>query len=150
MPTSSTNVPLLTTAIYSLWAPSMEDYLRAKGMWFNIHAATPDRALDPKGWRKCLESRDQAVGEIRRHLSPELRSVAMGSSDPQTILDAIKSTYGASSFATRHNALQALLVIKQESSESAAGFIARAREAMRFLQSTRPPSAPIPTLVLKP
>ena len=72
----------------------------------------------------------------------------MGSSDPQTILDAIKSTYGASSFTTRHNALQALLVIKQESSEFAAGFIARAREAMRFLQSTRPPSAPIPTLVL--
>ena len=64
MPASSTNVPLLTTANYSLWAPAMEDYLWAKGMWFWIHADTPDRIADPKGWRKYAEARDQAVGEI--------------------------------------------------------------------------------------
>ena len=60
-PASSTNVPLLTTANYSLWAPAMEEYLRAKGMWFWIHADTPDRIADPKGWRKYAEARDQAV-----------------------------------------------------------------------------------------
>ena len=72
---ASTSVPILTTSNYSLWAPAMEDYLRAKGMWFWIHHRTPNEISDPKGYRKCLESRDQAVGEIRRHLSPELRSV---------------------------------------------------------------------------
>ena len=146
-PTSSTNVPILTTANYSLWAPAMEDYLRAKAMWYSIHHSPPDERTDPKGNRRCLEYRDQAVGEIRHHLSPELRSVALASSDPQVILDAIKAAYGASSFATRHNALQALLAVRQESSESVPGFIARAREALRFLQSTRPPSAPVPTPV---
>ena len=40
--------------------------------------------------------------------------------------------------------LQALLTVRQESSESVPGFIAQAREALRFLQSTRPPSAPVP------
>ena len=108
-PASSTNVPILTTANYSLWAPAMEDYLCAKGMWYWIHADTPDRVSDPKGWCKYSESRDQAVGEIRRHLSPELRSVALASSNPEMILEAIKAAYGASSFATRHNALQAFL-----------------------------------------
>ena len=88
-----------------------------------------------------MEARDQAVGEIRRHLSPELRSVATASTDPQAILDAIKSTYGVSSFATRHNALQAFLAVRQESSETMAAFISRAREALRYLQSTRPPIA---------
>ena len=146
-PSSSANVPILTTANYSLWAPAMEDYLRARGMWFWIHADTPDRVSDPKGHRKYLESRDQAVGEIRRHIAPELRSVALNSTDPESILEAIKTTYGASSFATRHNALQALLAIRQESAESVAVFIAHAREGLRFLQSTRPPSAPIPTPV---
>ena len=63
-PTSATNVPILTTANYSLWAPAMEDYLRAKGMWYWIHRLAPDEQLDPKGNRKCLESQDQAVGEI--------------------------------------------------------------------------------------
>jgi len=105
-PTSATNVPILTTANYSLWAPAMEDYLRAKGMWYWIHRSPPDERTDPKGNRKCLESQDQAVGEIRHHLSPELRSVALASSDPQSILDAIKAAYGASSFATRHNVLK--------------------------------------------
>src|SRR5271156_2729789 len=147
IPTSATNVPILTTANYSLWAPAMEDYLRAKGMWFWIHADTPDHISDPKGWRKYSESRDQAVGEIRHHLLPELRNVALGSSDPESILEAIKSAYGASSFATRHNALQALLAIRQESSERVPAFIARAREALRFLQSTRPPPTPLPTPV---
>src|ERR1700736_4741685 len=121
----------------------MEDYLRAKGMWYWIHRSAPDERTDPKGNRKCLESQDQAVGEIQRHLSPELRSVALASSDPQSILDAIKAAYGA----TRHNTLQALLAVRQESSESVPAFIARAREALRFLQSTRPPSAPVPTPV---
>src|SRR5271169_2370134 len=139
MQTSSTNVPILTTANYSLWAPAMEDYLRAKGMWYWIHADTPDRVSDPKGWRKYSESRDQAVGEIRRHLSPELRSVALASSNPEMILEAIKAAYGASSFATRHNALQAFLAVRQESSEVVSSFIAHAREALRFLQSTRTP-----------
>src|SRR4029077_4817048 len=68
-PPSATNVPILPTANYSLWAPAMEDYLRAKGMWYWIHRSPPDERSDPKGNRKCLESKDQAVGEIRRHLS---------------------------------------------------------------------------------
>ena len=134
----STNVPILTTANYSLWAPAMEDYLRAKAMWYHIHTSPPSVTADAKGYRKCMEARDQAVGEIRRHLSPELRSVATASSDPQAILDAIKATYGVSSFATRHNALQAFLAVRQESSETMAAFISRAREALRYLQSTRP------------
>ena len=121
---SATNVPILTTANYLLWAPAIEDYLQAKGMWYWIHRSAPDERTNPKGNRKCLESQDQAVGEIRRHLSPELRSVALASSDPQSILDAIKAAYGVSSFATRHNALQALLAVRQESSESVPAFIA--------------------------
>jgi len=88
-----------------------------------------------------MEARDQAVGEIRRHLSPELRSVATTSSNPQVILDAIKATYGVSSFATRHNALQAFLAVRQESSETMAAFISCAWEALRYLQSTHPPIA---------
>jgi hypothetical protein len=78
-------------------------------------------------------------------MSPELRSIALASHDPETILESIKFTYGASSFATRHNALQALLAVRQESSEAVPAFIARAREALRFLQSTRPPSTPVPS-----
>ena len=70
-----------------------------------------------------------------------MRSVATASSDPQAILDAIKATYGVSSFATRHNALQAFLAVRQESSETMAAFISRALEALRYLQSTRPPIA---------
>ena len=54
------------------------------------------------------------------------------------ILDAIKATYGISSFATRHNALQAFLAVWQESSETMAAFISRAREALHYLQSTCP------------
>jgi hypothetical protein len=123
-------IPLLTTANFSLWEPAMEDYLRAKGMWYWVHADRPSQISDPKGWRKWEENRDQAVGEIRRHLSPELRSVSLVSSDPRVILKTIKETYGKSSFATRHNALQAFLQVKQESSESISGFIARAREAL--------------------
>jgi hypothetical protein len=92
---------------------------------------------------KCLLARDSAVGEIRRHLSPELRGIATSSEDPQSILKAIKAAYGKSSFATRYNAMQAFLVVKQESSETVAAFISRAREALRFLQSTRPPPAPL-------
>ena len=134
---SATNVPLLTTANYSLWQPAMEDYLRAKGMWYWIHTSLPSQLSDPKNWRKCVEARDQAVEEIRRHISPELRSVALSSDDPQSILEAVKSTYGASSFATRHNALQAFLAVRQEPSELVSVFIARAREALRYLQSTR-------------
>ena len=42
-----------------------------------------------------------------------------------------------------HNALQAFLQVKQEPSESISAFISRAREALRLLQSTRPPSAPL-------
>jgi hypothetical protein len=101
----------------------MEDYLRAKGIWYWIFADTPNRTTEPKDWRKCAEARDQAVGEIRRHLAPELRSISLGSSDPKSILDAIKEAYGKSSFATRFNALQAFLAVKQESSESIAAFI---------------------------
>src|SRR5580692_9593618 len=78
-PLSSTNVPILTTANYSLWAPAMEDYLWAKAMWYHIHTSPPSVTVDAKGYRKCMEARDQAVGEIRRHLSPELRSVATAS-----------------------------------------------------------------------
>jgi hypothetical protein len=86
-----------------------------------------------------MEARDAAIGEIRWHLSPELRSISLGAKDPLAILDAIKVAYGVSSFATRHNAALALLSVKQESSESVAAFIACAHEAQRFLQSTRPP-----------
>ena len=60
---TSTNVPLLTTANFSLWEPAMEDYLRAKGMWYWIHADRPAPLLDPKGWRKWGEL-GEAVGEI--------------------------------------------------------------------------------------
>ena len=59
--TSATNVPILTTANYSLWAPAMEDYLQAKGMWYWIHHSAPNERTDPKGNRKCLESKDQWV-----------------------------------------------------------------------------------------
>ena len=135
---TSTNVPLLTTANYSLWADAMEDYLRAKGYWFQIHTPPPTQIADPKGWRKCMEARDSAVGEIRQHLSPELRSVSLSSNDPQAILNAIKAAYGTSSFATRFNAMQAFLAVKQETSETVAVFISRAREALCLLQSTRP------------
>ena len=118
----------------------MEDYLRSKGYWYWIHSATPP---DPKLNTKCLLARDSAVGEIRRHLSPELRGIATSSEDPQAILKAIKAAYGKSSFATRYNAMQAFLAVKQDSSETVAAFISRAREALRFLQSTRPPAAPL-------
>ena len=136
-------MPLLTTANYSLWADAMEDYLHAKGYWFQIHTPPPTQIADPKGW-KCMEARDSAVGEIRRHLSPELRSVSLSSNDPQAILNAIKAAYGTSSFA-RFNAMQAFLAVKQETSETVAVFISRAREALRLLQSTRPPSASLVT-----
>ena len=59
----------------------------------------------------------------------------------------VNAAYGASSFATRHNVLQVLLTVRQESSESVLGFIAQAKEALHFLQLTRPPSAPVPTPV---
>ena len=42
---------------------AMEDYLRAKGMWYWIHADRPAQLLDPKGWRKRGEL-GEAVGEI--------------------------------------------------------------------------------------
>jgi len=71
--TMSTTLPILTTANYSLWEPAMEDFLRSKGYWYWIHSATPP---DPKLNTKCLLARDSAVGEIRRHLSPELRGIA--------------------------------------------------------------------------
>ena len=119
----------------------MEDYLHAKGMWYWIHADTPDRIADPKGWRKYAEARDQAVGEIRHHIAPELRSIAVSSTDPESILESIQAAYGASSFATRHNALQAFLAVKQEASEPVAAFIGRSHEALRFLQLTRPLSS---------
>ena len=98
---------------------------------------------DPKLHTKCLLARDSAVGEIRRHLSPEPRGIATASEDPQAILNAIKLAYGKSSFATRYNAMQAFLAVKQESSESVPAFISHAHEALRFLQSTRPPAAPL-------
>jgi hypothetical protein len=43
--------------------------------------------------------------------------------------------------------LQAFLAVKQESSEAVASFIACSCEALRFLQSTRPPPTPLPTPV---
>jgi len=116
----------------------MEDYLRSKSYWYWIHSATPP---DPKLNTKCLLARDSAVGKIRHHISPELRSIATASEDPQVILKAIKAAYGKSSFATRYNAMQAFLVVKQDSSETVTAFISRACEALCFLQSTRPPSA---------
>ena len=79
----------------------MQDFLRSKGYWYWIHATTP---TDPKLHTKCLLARDSAVGEIRRHLSPELRGIATASEDPQAILNVIKLAYGKSSFATRYNA----------------------------------------------
>ena len=114
--------PYLTTANYLLWAPAMEDYLWAKGMWYWIHADTPDWVLDPKGWQKYAEARDQAVGEIRHHISPELCSITVSTSDPEMILEAIQVMYGASSIATQHNALQAFLVVRQ-APESVVEFI---------------------------
>ena len=52
---SATNVPLLTTANYSLWEPAMQDYLRAKGHWFWIHNPVPP-TTDPKNRLKCMMS----------------------------------------------------------------------------------------------
>ena len=103
---SNSGVPLLTTANYSLWEPAIKDYLQSKGMWYWMRADRPSQLSDPKGWRKWEEMRDQAIGVIRSHLSPELRNVSLDSEDPQTILRAIKDRYGKSSFATRHNVLQ--------------------------------------------
>lgn len=53
----------------------MEDYLRAKGYWYWIKTSIPPET-DAKGRRECMQARDQAIGEIRRHLSPELRDSA--------------------------------------------------------------------------
>jgi hypothetical protein len=50
---------MLTTANYSLWEPAMEDSLRAKGMWYWIHADTPDRVSDLKAYRHYAESIDR-------------------------------------------------------------------------------------------
>jgi hypothetical protein len=65
--------------------------------------------------------------------------------DPEMILEVIKAAYGKSSFATRHNALQALLAVTQEASESVTAFIGHAHEALHFLKSTRPPCVPPPS-----
>jgi hypothetical protein len=65
-------------------------------MWFWIHNPVPSQTTDPKGWRKSHEARVQAIKEIQCHLSPELRSVSLGSSDPQSILNAIKEAHGTS------------------------------------------------------
>ena len=92
-----------------------------------------------------MEARDSAVGEIRLHLSPELRAISLDSEDPLTILNKIKGTYGQSNFATRYNAMHAFLAVKQESSETVAVFISHAREALHHLQSTHPPAAPLAT-----
>ena len=67
----------------------MQDYLRAKGHWFWIHNPVPP-ATDPKNRLKCMMSRDEAVGKIRRHITAELRSIATDAEDPQTILNSIK------------------------------------------------------------
>jgi hypothetical protein len=110
----------------------------------------PSEHLDLKGYYKCLEARDSAVGELCRHVSPELRSITLGSEDPKSILKAIKDTYGKSSLATRYNVLQALLAVKQESSEMIPAFISHAREALHYWQSTRPAVlSPVPTPVLQ-
>ena len=106
-----------------------------------LHNPVPP-TTDPKNRLKCMMSRE-AVGGIRRHITAELRSIATDSEDPQTILNSIKEEYGKSSFATRHNALQGLLLVHQESSESIPAFISHAREALRLLQSTRPPPMPL-------
>jgi len=114
--------------------------MHSKMYWYWIHSATPP---DPKLNTKCLLARVSAVGEIRCHISPELRGIATTSEDPQVILKVIKAAYGKSSFATQYNAMQAFLAVKQESSEMVAAFISCAREALHFLQSTRPPAAPL-------
>ena len=138
MASTATNV-LLTTANYLLWEPAMQDYLHAKGHWFWIHNPVP--ATDPKNWLKYM-SRDEAVGEIRCHITAELQSIATDSEDLQMILNSIKEEYGKSSFATHHNALQGLLLVHQESSESIPVFISHTQEAL-CLQSTRPPPTPL-------
>ncbi|KAF8290868.1 hypothetical protein DL93DRAFT_2092026 [Clavulina sp. PMI_390] len=141
MSTLNTGVPMLTTANYALWEPSMEDYLHAKGFWYWIHNPAPDPVSDAKGHRRAVIDKDQALGEIRRHIVPELRSVATSSSDPKEVLSKLKETYGKASYATRFNALQTLMNTRQESSEPVATFIARACEGLRHLQSTCPAPA---------
>jgi hypothetical protein len=70
----------------------MQDYLQAKGMWFQIHQDLPSEHLDPKGYYKCLEARDSAVGELCQHVSPELRSITLGSDDPKSILKVLMAS----------------------------------------------------------
>lgn len=116
----------------------MEDWLRSKGVWYWLKASDPVESVDAKGYRKCMEARDQAVGEIRRFISPELRSTATSESEPLKILLALKTAYGTLTFATHFNAMQALLAVCQEASELSASFISQARDALRILQASRP------------
>ena len=97
--------------------------MRGKGGWYWLNATVPNATVDPKGYRKCMESRDSAVGMIRQFISPELRSTTTTESEPLAILEALKLAYGTSTFATRFNALQALLAVRQEASDLVAAFI---------------------------
>ena len=59
-----------------------------------------------------------------------MSALANKSSDPKSILADLKDACGTASFATCHNALQALLAVRQEPSETTPVFISRACEAL--------------------
>lgn len=134
---SSTGVPMLTTTNYADWKPQIEDYLRSKGTLIYVNRSEPD-PMNTKAWDKWAGARDMAVGDIRRHISPELRNAPEAAGDdPRAILTALEGRFGVSTFAARFNALQACLNVRQSGDETASAFVARARESLRVLQSTR-------------
>ena len=68
----STGVPILTGSNYALWEGPMEDYLRHKGHWAYLDMSEPDKDKQYKSWERWREAQSASVGEIRRHLAPEL------------------------------------------------------------------------------
>lgn len=115
------------------------DYLQAKGFLFHMKESLPSATENLKGYTAALLARDQAKGVIRSSLSPELRSAAgPDGTDALAMLALLKKAFGASDYGSRFNALRAFLTIHAEAGETAAAFIARAREALRVVQAARP------------
>lgn len=133
----STGVPLLTTSNYAQWYPMLEDYLRSKGIWYWLKESLPSKTDDAKGYQECMKACDEAVGEICRHVSLELRGSIATLKEADGILEHLKKTYGNATFSTRYNALCALLSTRQKEGEKAADFAARAGAALTHLKLCR-------------